>query len=52
MKYGLPTRLAAMLGCAPDAPLFLADRTTWLAEEPVTTVRLLFAPGHEMVALY
>ena len=45
-------RAAGLLGAAVGAPLFAADRTTWLGEDPVTSVRLLFAPGHAMVALY
>jgi GntR family transcriptional regulator, histidine utilization repressor len=33
-------------------PTFLAERTTWLAEFPVTYVRLYFARGYQMVARY
>jgi GntR family transcriptional regulator, histidine utilization repressor len=33
-------------------PIFLAERTTWLAQAPVTFVRLYFARGYQMVARY
>ncbi len=33
-------------------PSFLAERTTWLAETPVTYVRFYFARGYQMVARY
>lgn len=33
-------------------PIFLAERTTWLAENPVTHVRLYFAPNYQMIAKY
>ena len=33
-------------------PLFLAERTTWLNEVPVTHVRLYFASSHQMIACY
>ena len=32
--------------------IFTAERTTWLAKKPVTTVHLYFARGYEMVANY
>lgn len=44
--------VAAFLKTMPGAPIFLAERTTWMAETPVTNVRLYFAPGHQMVARY
>ena len=37
---------AGRLGCAPGAALFAIDRTTWAGPDPITEVRLLFAPGH------
>jgi GntR family transcriptional regulator, histidine utilization repressor len=33
-------------------PIFLAERTTWLSETPVTNVRLYFAPAYQMIARY
>ncbi len=33
-------------------PIFRAERTTWLSDEPVTFVSLYFAKGYEMVAKY
>ncbi len=44
--------VAAALGVAEEAPVFLAQRTTWLAGSPVTHVRLHFPQSYEMVANY
>lgn len=33
-------------------PIFLAERTTWLAGTPVTNVRLYFTPGYQVIAHY
>lgn len=43
---------AAFLKTAPGAPIFMAERTTWLSGIPVTNVRLYFASGYQMVAQY
>ncbi len=45
-------RDAKYLGTSVAASLFQTERTTWLAGKPVTNVRLLFAPGYELVASY
>lgn len=39
---------AAILRSAPAAPLFLVERTTWNDMVPITTVRLLYPPGHRL----
>jgi GntR family transcriptional regulator, histidine utilization repressor len=44
--------VAAHLKTAPGASIFLAERTTWLSDQPVTNVRLYFASGYQMVARY
>lgn len=43
---------ARHLGIGDGEPIFLAERTTWLADKPVTNVRLCFASPYEMIALY
>ncbi len=40
---------AALLGCPPGAPLLDIERTTWLGDLPITTVRLLHPPGFRVV---
>ena len=50
--FAAPPRVALLLGATPGAAVFVVDRTTWLAEAPVTNVRLHFAPGYEMIARY
>ncbi|MBB4265362.1 UTRA domain-containing protein [Roseospira visakhapatnamensis] len=40
---------AALLGCPPGAPLLEIERTTWLGDLPITTVRLLHPPGFRVV---
>lgn len=42
-------RLAGFLGVAPGAPVFRAERTTWLDGRPVTHARLSYPPGFRMV---
>jgi GntR family histidine utilization transcriptional repressor len=39
---------AEALGCAPGAPVFVTERTTWHGTRRLTTVRLLFAPGYRL----
>ena len=39
---------AALLGCAPGAALFEIGRTTWAGAQPITAVRLTYAPGYRM----
>lgn len=45
-----PDHIAQYLNCAPGAPLFTVDRTTWAAALPITAVRLYYAPGYQMRA--
>jgi GntR family transcriptional regulator, histidine utilization repressor len=40
---------AALLGLEPGAPVFVGERLTWLAEAPVTLVRMVHPPTHRMV---
>jgi GntR family transcriptional regulator, histidine utilization repressor len=44
--------IAKQLKTIAGEPIFLAERTTWLSEAPVTFVRLYFARGYQMVARY
>ena len=44
--------VAEALGVSAGAPIFKAERTTWLSDEPVTLVHLYFGSGYEMVAKY
>ena len=37
-----------ILNCPPDAALFVVNRSTWVADQPVTAVRLAYAPGFSM----
>jgi GntR family transcriptional regulator, histidine utilization repressor len=46
------SKLAKFLKTVTGEPIFLAERTTWLTEKPVTSVRLYFAPGYQMIARY
>ena len=39
---------AALLGIAPGAALFITERTTWAGDEPITSVRLAYAPGYRL----
>ena len=45
-------QIARSLGVEIGEPVFRAERTTWLSDEPVTFVRLYFAREYEMVAKY
>lgn len=40
---------AELLGLQPGAPVFIGERLTWLAEAPVTLVRMVHPPTHRMV---
>ena len=40
---------AALLACPPGVPLLDIERTTWLGDLPITTVRLLHPPGFRVV---
>lgn len=44
-------REAELLGTAPGAALFVAERLTWLLDKPVTHVRMTHPPGHRMVTM-
>lgn len=48
---GATAREAAVLGVAPGAALFITERTTWTAENPITYVRLAHAPGYRVQTL-
>lgn len=39
---------ARVLGVAPGAALFVTERMTWVAEAPITSVRLAYAPGFRL----
>lgn len=41
---------ADILGCAPGAALFLCERVTEAEGRPITSVRLLHAPGYRLRA--
>ncbi len=47
-----PPDVRAALGVADGAPLFLIERSTWLADEPVTHVRLHHTPGYKITTRY
>ena len=40
---------AALLGLEGGAPVFVGERLTWLAEAPVTLVRMVHPPTHRMI---
>ena len=42
---------AALLGLPAGEAVFVAERLTWLAEKPVTFVRMLHPPGHRIVTV-
>jgi GntR family transcriptional regulator, histidine utilization repressor len=44
--------IAATLKTIINEPIFMAERTTWLSDAPVTYVRLYFAKGYQMIARY
>jgi len=39
---------AQLLGCPQGAALFVVSRSTWVMDDPITAVRLLYAPGFSM----
>jgi GntR family histidine utilization transcriptional repressor len=39
---------AAVLGTSPGAALFITERTTWAGDQPITSVRLAYAPGYRL----
>lgn len=41
---------AELLQTQPGAPVFVAERITWLVEAPVTLVRMVHPPGHRMIS--
>ncbi|MBX7500829.1 UTRA domain-containing protein [Qipengyuania sp. YG27] len=41
-------RIADLLGTEEGAALFTMDRTTWLDDHPVTTMRLHYPPGYRL----
>lgn len=42
------TATASLLACAAGAALFQVQRTTWAGADPITAVRLTYAPGYRM----
>jgi GntR family transcriptional regulator, histidine utilization repressor len=40
---------AKLLGVRQGAPLFVSERTTWLADAKITVARMAYRPGHRMV---
>lgn len=45
-------KISRFLNTAIGEPIFLCERSTWLADTPVTNVRLYFAPSYQMIARY
>ncbi|MFV2001767.1 MAG: GntR family transcriptional regulator [Paracoccaceae bacterium] len=45
---GADPQLAEFLFIAAGEPVFTAERTTWLGDNPVTFARMSFAPGYRM----
>ncbi|WP_322867168.1 GntR family transcriptional regulator [Aquicoccus sp. G2-2] len=41
--------MASVLDARVGAALFVTERTTWIAEAPITTVRAVGAPGYQVV---
>ena len=39
---------ASLLGLQPGGPVFVGERLTWLADQPVTLVRMVHPPSHRM----
>ena len=37
-----------LLECRQDAAVFVVNRTTWVMDDPITAVRLVYAPGFSM----
>jgi GntR family transcriptional regulator, histidine utilization repressor len=46
------TKISTLLNTMIGEPIFLSERSTWLAETPVTNVRFYFAPAYQMIARY
>jgi GntR family transcriptional regulator, histidine utilization repressor len=42
---------ASLLACKTGAALFTIDRITWAGAVPITSVRLIYAPGYQMLAM-
>jgi GntR family histidine utilization transcriptional repressor len=45
-------KLSKLLHTVAGEPIFLSERTTWLATMPVTNVLFYFAPAYQMIARY
>ncbi len=45
-------KLTNFLACAVGDPIFTVERSTWLAEQAVTYVRMSHKPGHRMTTRY
>lgn len=43
--------LAGLLDCPPGAALFVVERATFAGEQPITAVRLTYAPGYRVAAV-
>ena len=43
------TKLAEILSCPIGAALFVMERTTWLGEQPITSVSATTAPGYQLL---
>ncbi|MEO9875780.1 MAG: UTRA domain-containing protein [Anderseniella sp.] len=37
-----------LLGCPQDAAVFVANRSTWVVDDAITAVRLVYGPGYSM----
>ena len=48
---GATAREAEVMGVAEGAALFITERSTWSAEAPITSVRLVHAPGYRVQTL-
>jgi GntR family histidine utilization transcriptional repressor len=42
-------RTADLLATEPGAALFVIDRTTWIEDAPITTVKAVTAPGYQLL---
>lgn len=45
------TETASRLNCAPGTALLTIERATWAGPTPITSVQLVYAPGHRMQAV-
>lgn len=41
---------ARMMRTSPDQALFVIERTTWIGEDPITSVRAVTRPGYRMIS--